>query len=384
MLPPQSTLIQNGHPLYTQDSYNSWSFYHSNYSDILSLWAGRHLFLHQVPYIQNRIEYPVLMGITMWVTSYFSGPILYFIANAVILSFCAAGTFLILEKILGRYSLLFALSPLLYAYEFLNWDIISIFFMVLGFYFYRNEKWKAAGFWMSLAVFSKFFPIVLLFFLVIELWSKKETQALKSLSKYFVVTSLVINVPFLVANPYNWSYFFEYNFLRQGMSSVLDLFYYPNLNNSVSNSVFYALIDIVSYITVGASLYLLFRWSRRKYITPVQASALCFTVIMLSNKVFSPHYMMWVLVFALLAELPPALSWVLAGCGILDYRAGWGVLYFASSPTNHAALSYHDQAFSFYSKNIYTLGLDARYLALLAVFYYSAKQIKKLVPRFAR
>src|SRR5438105_15443440 len=46
--------------------YRTWAFGALAYSDILALHEDRGAGRHPVPYFQDRIEYPVLMGFGMW------------------------------------------------------------------------------------------------------------------------------------------------------------------------------------------------------------------------------------------------------------------------------------------------------------------------------
>src|SRR5213082_1585184 len=46
--------------------YRTWAFGALAYSDILALHEDRGAGRHTFPYLQDRIEYPVLMGFGMW------------------------------------------------------------------------------------------------------------------------------------------------------------------------------------------------------------------------------------------------------------------------------------------------------------------------------
>lgn len=50
--------------------YHNWAFSHLAYSDIVSLYGAHQLYNHALPYIAAPIEYPVLMGVFMWLTAW--------------------------------------------------------------------------------------------------------------------------------------------------------------------------------------------------------------------------------------------------------------------------------------------------------------------------
>ena len=50
--------------------YRFWSFQHHCYSDVIALHGDRYLGgAHPLPYLEDRIEYPVLLGLALWLPS---------------------------------------------------------------------------------------------------------------------------------------------------------------------------------------------------------------------------------------------------------------------------------------------------------------------------
>src|SRR6266581_1961099 len=54
--------------------YRPWAFAHQSYSDLLAM-AGDRYFAggRPVPYLEDRIEYPVLLGLALWLPSFAPG-----------------------------------------------------------------------------------------------------------------------------------------------------------------------------------------------------------------------------------------------------------------------------------------------------------------------
>src|SRR3954462_1420294 len=73
--------------------YRLWSFGALTYSDIMALHEDRGAREHAFPYLQDKVEYPVLMGLGMWWPS-FVAPSRegYFALTFLALALCALGT----------------------------------------------------------------------------------------------------------------------------------------------------------------------------------------------------------------------------------------------------------------------------------------------------
>src|ERR671930_779041 len=71
--------------------YRPWAFDHHAYSDLLAM-AGDLYFQggRPLPYLEDRIEYPVLLGLALWLPSLArGGPAVYFTLSYVRLAACA-------------------------------------------------------------------------------------------------------------------------------------------------------------------------------------------------------------------------------------------------------------------------------------------------------
>ena len=338
--------------------YHTWAYAHLAYSDVVWLYKEHHLFNHALPYIHVPIQYPVVMGVYMWLAAWFGGVSGYFLASSIGLGACAVGTLLILRRIVPRYYYLFALTPLLLVYSLLNWDLLGIFLMVAGWYAYRRNKYVLSGIMFSLGVFAKLFPVFLLFFACLELWRDGKRKNAKILFVWFAGTSLVINLPFAVANPVNWGEFYGHNTVRSGTSGLL-------LKLRLTAHLGVAGTDAASFLVVAAALVIFTVLAYSHRLPVASGAAGLFTVFLLVNKVYSPQYTLWILVFAIIAEWPAWTAWLLAAGGLIDYYNSFTVLFLASD---------HSPSFSWYFRYIFPLGSDARYAALIATLAVGIRQ----------
>jgi len=215
-LRPAGSVDSAAHPF---AAYGPWSYGHLAYSDVISLYYAFHLGNHALPYVHTRVEYPVLTGIFMWLATWAPGVQGYFLASGLGLLACALGTLYFLHRIDWRFAWSFALCPLLLVYGLLNWDLLAIFFMVAGWAQLRARRYAWAGVLLSLGVWAKFFPIILLFYCVISLLRDPRHRVhARKMVLWSGMAALIVNAPFAVANVGNWDHFFVFNARRGGTS----------------------------------------------------------------------------------------------------------------------------------------------------------------------
>lgn len=328
--------------------YDRWAYHRLAYSDIIALYHTRHLYLHLLPYLQNRIEYPVVMGVFLWITSYAPGLLGYFTANAIVLWLSAVGSLCFLREIVPQRYQWFAWTPLLLVYGLLNWDVFGIFLMICGWYLYTRKRYAWAAVVFALAVFFKFFPLFLLPFILVELYRKGQIRTLGKMVAIFVAMSVAINAPFIIGNFRNWSFFFVFN-AKRGVGADL-------WANHWVHALPVATVDGLSFLIVTVGLL----WQARRVWqgkTVMSAASRWFALFLLVNKVFSPQYMLWMMAFAIMAEWPiPSYSWLTLG-GLVDYVNSFTVLYLIKT---------HSPFLKWYGDRLFPLGLLMRYGAIAA------------------
>lgn len=329
--------------------YHAWAYYHLAYSDVLSLYRAHHLYGHPLPYVHAPIEYPVVTGVFMWLASLFPGLGGYFLATA--LSFLVVGivTLRVMKGLCPRTYHVLAFSPLLLFYVLLNWDLLGIFFMVVGWWFVRERRWALAGVAIALGGFAKLFPFVAVPFLVVELVRDRDRRGLRALLAALVATSVVINLPFVIAGTHNWLIFFTFNATRKGSAAVLTLVGLKSLPVVAS--------DLMGLVVVGGVTAVMCARVWRGS-SPMQASAYVFAAFLLVSKVYSPQYTLWVPVFALLAEWPVWTCWLLAGAGTVDYYNSFMYLHLSLPSVPRSA-------FHWYASEVFQWGTRLRYVALI-------------------
>ncbi len=204
--------------------YRLWAFSAMAYSDILALHEDRGARQHPLPYVEDAIEYPVLLGIAMWLPSVVAPERAgYFALTFVLLAACALGTLWFISSIPGTEPWVWGASPALLVYGALNWDLLAILPVAAGLWLWAKgrERWAVAL--LSLAVWTKFFPLLVLGVILLVSLRGGLRRTLELLG-IFVGLTLLLNLPFALLGWARWAWFFEFNSARELEASLYLLF----------------------------------------------------------------------------------------------------------------------------------------------------------------
>jgi hypothetical protein len=371
------------------------------YTDIYPLYFGRGLADGKIPYldkIPEPVEYPVLTGGFMHVMAMLSRPfggdavsrgMWFYDLTVVALMFCAVLTVLATAYSSGRHGLrsglLVAASPALLLSAYINWDLLAVALSALAVAAWARRHHATAGVLLGLGVAAKFYPLLFLgplFLLCLRAGRLKEFGRLFAGA---AIAWLVVNVPIMLAAFGSWSRFYTFSqhrpvdwgsifFMagRKGLSSVDDV---PTLN----------LMGEIGFAVLALAIALLVLLAPRRPRLP-QVLFLVLAAFLLTNKVWSPQYILWLLPVIALArpKLPAYLLWQ-AGEIIYFFGIWWYLLAgslqkpgMGLSDTLSAVLSGHAPAGGI-GDNVYYIALLARFLTVLLLAVLVVVDI--LVPR---
>jgi hypothetical protein len=322
------------------NNYSFYSFGNLQYSDILNFWPARNLGAHQIPYVQQDVEYPVLTGFITWLTAFVPDIHGYFLANAVVLSLCMVGCILLLGRLQPARSLWrFALAPAVPLYVILNWDALGLIALVAGVYFMRRQRFTLAGVSLAIGTSAKLFPgFVLPAFLIYSAcvgWYTLErhperygpTEILARLTPMmnllvsFVAVTLAINMPVALLNWHGWSYFINFQASRS-MNPDAIWAHIPGASEGLADTWYPRLFLLVL-------AFILFELWRRRGVGWEAAALLSVLDFLLFTKDYSPQYDLWILpLLALL--LCPLWLWLVYCVADVAYYAGIFWNYFMS------------------------------------------------------
>jgi hypothetical protein len=178
------------------------------YNDIQALYHARKLNERAFPYVvEKSYEYPVLMGLSMWGTSWVaSNHQEYFKASVVVLALFAMVSLLCLTAAMGarRELLWFSLGTPILFYSFLNWDLLPVMLICLSIFAWSRGKVALSGAMIGLGVAAKIYPGFLLPSLAIAAWQKGKTRETRMRGVRALVLSaltawLAVNLPVMLA-----------------------------------------------------------------------------------------------------------------------------------------------------------------------------------------
>lgn len=313
LLIPPASVMAGGHPDLT---YNPWAFAHYSYSDVVALYGSRHLFAHRIPYFQNTIEYPVILGLYMSLMAYFPGFGGYLAASVLGLMAAYLIAFWALWSRRGPLTALwFSLSPLLLTYGLLNWDLLGIATWGLGILAYEKGQYRASGLWLGAGVATKFFPIVAIPYLGAALWraqKRGQRRYLKSFLTGAAITGVGINLPFALFAFPGWSYFFTYNSGRPPDPGIYQWLSHLHLLTIASTNLVSLLLTVIG----GAILLIAVL---KGQLSGIWAAGAGLSWWILCNKVYSPQYMLWVYYALLWMEVNPVKLLLANFAGLFDF-----------------------------------------------------------------
>ena len=292
---------------------------HLCYSDIPALFGFRGFVDGYLPYLQTPpggqpLEYPVLSGVFMQISAMFSRTIeeplnfespsnAFFTANVILLLIPLIVLVLATALVVKRRpwdAAMVALAPVLILTATINWDLLAAALAALALVFWSRNRAFGAGIWLGLAIAAKFYPLVFLgAFLVLAIRTGKW-PAFGRLMGGTVGAWLAVNIPFAVANTEGWFHFYSFSSER-GIDFGSLWYALPQLgflgvpDDRANIAIMISLIALCGVVAViGLSA------PRRPRLA--QLLFLVLAAFVLTNKVYSPQYVIWLLPLAVLAR----------------------------------------------------------------------------------
>ena len=355
--------------------YNSGWFFgttaqydHACYSDIPHMFALRGFSTGTIPYLDKipgatdihmqYLEYPVLSGLFMWFAAWLtpsSGTDMhreqvYWLLNSGMLMICAVVAVIAVMRTHRRRpwdALLFALAPVLALNATVNWDLFAVAVTSLALACWANRRVVWAGVLLGLAVSAKFYPLLLLLPLLALCWRAGRLREFRRAVAAAAGAWLVLNLPFMLLNFSGWATFWTYNANRGIDYGSFWLILSQNgvvaWSTTTVNTVIVLLMALcglgVCWLALGAQ--------RRPRLA--QLAFLIVAAFVLTSKVYSPQYVLWLLPLAVLARPRWRDFLVWQACEVLYFLAIWFNFAYSTSPHQkglppdwyHAAIVVH-------------------------------------------
>ncbi len=274
-------------------------YIHACYSDLPALYEARGLNSNQWPYASadNSVEYPVLTGVVMYLTSFAAkSPASYFNINIFFLILLFLATVVMVRKIRPEFAYLVPVAPAMIASLFINWDLWAIAAMMLAIYWFDRKQYLYSALLLGVSISTKFLPVFLLIPILFIFWREgKIKEAIKYIAISFA-TWLAINLPFAITTPEGWWRFYKLN-LERGPDWGSIWLALQQLGINMTNLNWLSILLLLIALTTIAVLLFELQY------TPTLASVSFFVLasVMLASKVYSPQYVLWLTPLAAIA-----------------------------------------------------------------------------------
>lgn len=311
------------------------------YSDIVPLYTAERLdrgdtFPYATSWIENQgtpseqvryMEYPVLTGMFQWVNAKLSHgwsnaaesgwlpgalPVaVYFNITALFLAAAWLVTVWAVARTARRRAwdaALVAISPLVVVHAFTNFDALSAAFAASGVLAWARRRPALAGVLLGVGAAAKMYPLLLLGPLLVLCLRAGKLRAWATAAAATAGTWALVNLPFMMWLRTGWEEFFRLN-TQRGMDpdSLYNVISYftgwagfdgplapgeaPTVLNTVSGALFLAACAGIAYVGLTAP-------TRPRL---AQLGFLVVAAFLLTNKVWSPQYSLWLVPLAVLA-----------------------------------------------------------------------------------
>ena len=303
--------------------YWRWAFDHQSYSDLLTLYSPRYLGgAHPLPYFQDRIEYPPLLGLALWLPSLVpGGPAVFLAVSALGLAGCLVVALWCLSRLPGARPWWLAATPALGYYAFLNWDLLPVALIAGSLLALARGRTGRAGALAALGTAAKLFPAAL----VPATLGALAAAGRRPLRRWVALAAgllLAVNLPLALLAFDGWSWFFRYNAGRGAENSI-----WHALGGPAGRWLDLAALGPVALAGLGALLGA-WRCVRRGgdgALAVRLGTALVLVTWIALNKVWSPQYALYGFLAGALVAAPFWLFAALTVISVADYHLEFAV-----------------------------------------------------------
>jgi uncharacterized membrane protein len=251
----------------------------------------------------------------------------FFFITALLLSGCAVVTAVTLYRMAGGRALLFAAAPTLAVYAFVNWDLLAVMLATLATYAFLQRKDGGAGILLGLGAAAKLYPAFLIVPFMAQRLSEDDREGGFTVAWAAIATWIGVNLPFAIAAPSNWAEFFRLNSTRV---ADWDSLWFAGCQRGLGSLPFCGSTRLLNVLTlllfVGLVALVWWRKARSEPGFPAWTLGMPIVVLfLLTNKVYSPQYSLWLLPWFALA-LPSVRLWAafeLADVAVFITRFAW-------------------------------------------------------------
>ena len=293
------------------------------YSDVIPLWSAEGLSTGAVPYRDHAVEYPVVTGGFMYLTAELTRAyhgvstlpghdegIIFGVITCVLLAGCGLLAVAATAGAAGRRrrwdAAIFAASPLLVFHAFSNWDLLAMAFTSGALWAWARNRPIAAGLLIGLGTAAKLYPMLLLVPLALLAWRSRTWRPVLWAAGAAAMAWLAVNLPVALAWTRGWWEFYSFSASRPAEASTFwamlnhyfpSTFSTPSSGGWVPPGLAVGLVLLAAMTAVG--------WLALTVPIRPRLAQLTFLVVgafLLTTKVWSPQYSVWLVPLLALAR----------------------------------------------------------------------------------
>ncbi len=306
---------------------NNSQYTHLCYTDVLALYYAEHLNEGAVPYVDWPVEYPVLTGFFMGALGL---PVhalaqnnptvnqaqVFYDVNAIVLSACGIAAIAAVVALRRRRpwdGAMFVLAPALVVTATINWDLFAVGLTTFFMYAWARRRPALAGLLLGLATAAKFYPLFLVGPLVVLALRTGRWRATLITVGTAAATWVAVNAPVYLGARDGWDRFWALSADRPIDWGTIWYIGAHLPSSGTENGglppftwlgAHIGALNLLTYLLFGLAclgiLALTLRAPRRP-----RFAQLCFLVVaafLLTSKVWSQQYVLWLIPLAVLAR----------------------------------------------------------------------------------
>ncbi|MEV0233880.1 glycosyltransferase 87 family protein [Nonomuraea sp. NPDC050786] len=315
------------------------------YTDIYPLYFDRELatqnpYFAHVPF-DKQVEYPVVLGEVMQVISWIARALTpdrvaqavrFYDLTVVLLGVCLVAGVLLMAAVAGptrRWDALwYAVSPAVVLAAYINWDLVAGALSMGMLLAWARRQQVLAGVLLGLAIATKFYPLMFLGALFLLTWRTGRWRPFLVTLASTAGAWLVVNVPFMVLAWDGWRRFYVFSEER-GVDWGSPWLFFQSKGWAILGEGDVSRLGMASLAILCLGIAVLTLAAPRR----PRLAQICFLALaafMMTNKVWSPQFVLWLVPFAVLARpnWKPLVLWQLAE--VWYFAAIW--LYLLAQP----------------------------------------------------
>jgi uncharacterized membrane protein len=287
------------------------------YTDIYPLYFDRQL-ATQNPYFANvpfdkHVEYPVVLGEVMQVVSWIARwlerdvvaqAVRFYDITAVLLGVCLVAGVLLMAAVAGptrRWDALwYGLGPTVILAAYINWDLVAGALSMGMLLAWARKRQVLAGVLLGLAIATKFYPLMFVGALLLLTMRTGKWRPFLVTMVSAAAAWLVVNGPFMVLAWDGWRRFYVFS-AERGIDWGSPWLFFQNKGWPVLGDSDVSTMGMLALALLCLGIAVLTLAAPRR----PRLAQICFLALaafMMTNKVWSPQFVLWLVPLAVLAR----------------------------------------------------------------------------------